>query len=215
MSKLVIKPGSISLFVARRGSGKTYLLKYLLGVLARSRAVCWIEVISPTSFNGEWSTVVGEKHVQAVYSEQWVEQLLAGQARLLENGTPNPGLLILDDCLGSVNLSRPVFTRLAAAGRHYGLTLFITSQHLWGLPPVLRQNADQVFVLGHPNTRTVSGLMEELAPRNIDTARQLAAVIKRATANYGALCISLAEGGRMVTVRAPALAQARQFRISQ
>jgi energy-coupling factor transporter ATP-binding protein EcfA2 len=213
MSKLKLKPGSISLFIARRGSGKTYLMRHLVGILARSRAIRWVEVISPTAFNREWSDIVGGRHVHQQYDEAFIEALLAGQARLLENGTPNPGLLILDDCLGSVDLRRPVFTRLAAAGRHYSITLFITSQHLWGLPPVLRQNADQVFVLGHPNARTVSGLLEEFSPRGVDSARQLAAEIERVTANFGALCISNAEGGRMCVVRAPS--RARPFRISQ
>lgn len=213
MAQLKIKPGSISLFIARRGSGKSYLMRHLVGVLARSRVVHWVEVISPTAFNREWSDVVGEDHVQAIYDEAWVENLLAGQARLLRDGVSNPGLLILDDCLGSVNLSRPVFTRLAAAGRHYGVALFVTSQHLWGLPPVLRQNADTVYVLGHPNARTVAGLLEEFSPQGVDTPRQLAAMIEKATRHFGALAISNAEGGRTVTVRAPS--RARPFRIAQ
>lgn len=214
MATLKIKPGSISLFIARRGSGKSFLMRHLVGVLARSRgAINWVEVISPTAFNREWSDVVGEEHVQGTYDEAWVESLLAGQARLLRDGVSNPGLLILDDCLGAVNLSKPVFTRLAAAGRHYGVTLFVTSQHLWGLPPVLRQNADTVFILGHPNQRTIAGLLEEFSPRGVDTARQLATEIERATRDYGSLAISNAEGGRTVTVRAPA--RGRAFRISQ
>jgi hypothetical protein len=102
---------------------------------------------------------------------------------------------------------------LAAAGRHYGVALFVTSQHLWGLPPVLRQNADTVYVLGHPNARTVAGLLEEFSPSGVDTARQLATLIERATRSYGALAISNAEGGRICSVRAPA--RARPFRISQ
>ena len=49
--------------MARRNSGKTTLMKHLLGVLARGKKFHWVTVVSATAFNGEWATVVGERHV--------------------------------------------------------------------------------------------------------------------------------------------------------
>ena len=62
-SKLQIKCPHLALFVARRNSGKSYLMRHLLHVLARGKKFRWVIVISPTKFNGEWSSVVGEEAV--------------------------------------------------------------------------------------------------------------------------------------------------------
>ena len=58
-------------------------------------------VISPTKFNGEWTSIVGDDHVREAWDEPEIEKILEQQKSCREKGKPNPpGLQILDDCLG-------------------------------------------------------------------------------------------------------------------
>ena len=212
-TKLTIKTPTLSLFFARRNSGKTYLMKHLVGVLARGKAINWVRVVTPTAFNGEWSAVVGEDYVEPEFDEEWLDDLLRRQADLKARGVNNPGLLILDDCLGAANFSSSLFTRIAAAGRHYGITVWASFQHYYKCPTVLRSNADYVFVLGRPNERAIRGLYEEFSPQGINTWQALAQYLERATTNHGAGVIDNTRGGAALQIRAPA--NPRTFRIAQ
>ncbi len=59
---------------------------------------------------------VGEENVLSVFDPE--QDLMDRQAELREDGVDNPGLLILDDCLGAANFQSDLFTRIAGAGRH-------------------------------------------------------------------------------------------------
>ena len=76
-------------------------MRHLLHVLAKGKRFKWVIVISPTSFNGEWSSIVGEDNVLSKFDPDQVGHLMDRQGELREDGVDNPGLLILDDCLGS------------------------------------------------------------------------------------------------------------------
>ena len=70
------------------------------------------------------------------------------QAALREDNVSNEGLLILDGCLGAADFGSNLLTRIASAGRHYRVSMWVSAQHLWKLPPVIRGNYDYMFVLG-------------------------------------------------------------------
>ena len=76
----------LALFVARRSSGKTHFQIHLLYVLSKGGRFKWILVISPTSFNHEWSDIVGEANVLPVFDPEQVETLMQRQADLREDG---------------------------------------------------------------------------------------------------------------------------------
>ena len=110
----------LALYIARRNSGKPYLMRHLLHVLAKGQKFKWVLVISPTAFNGEWSAIVGGDNVLSVFDPEQVSHLMDRQADLREDGVDNPGLLVLDDCLGAANFQSDLFTRIASAGRRVG-----------------------------------------------------------------------------------------------
>ena len=147
-TKLTITTPHLALFVARRSSGKTHLQKHLAYVLAKGGRFKWILVITPTAFNGEWSAIVGEDAVLPVFDPEQVETLMQRQADLRADGIDNPGLLVLDDCLGSANFQSDLLTKIASAGRHYRITVWASFQHYHKCPCVIRTNADLVFVMG-------------------------------------------------------------------
>ena len=203
MSALKIETPHLALFMARRNSGKTTLMKHLLGVLARAKKFRGVTVVSATAFNGEWAAVVGDKHVLPEFDPEWLDQLLRRQAALKEDGVDNPGLLILDDCLGAANFHSDVFTRIASAGRHYGVSVWASFQHYHRCPTVLRTNADLMFALNVQNDRVARAIFEEYGPQGFKDWKALRDYAHRASKDYGALCIDNARGGKALVVRAP------------
>ena len=199
--------------MARRNSGKTTLMKHLLRTLALGKKFNWVTVISATAFNGEWAAVVGEKHVLPEFDPEWLDALLERQAALKADGVDNPGLLILDDCLGSANFGSEIFTRIASAGRHYGVSVWASFQHYHRCPTVLRTNADLVFCLNVNNDRVSKALFEEYGPPGFKDWQALKAFAAKASKDYGALCIDNSKGGKVLVIRAPK--SRAPFKISQ
>ena len=62
-AKLTLKCPHLALFIARRNSGKSYIMRHFLHVLARGHKFKWVLVVTPTKFNGEWTAIVGEDNV--------------------------------------------------------------------------------------------------------------------------------------------------------
>ena len=204
----------LALFVARRNSGKSYLMRHLLHVLARGKRFKWVIVISPTAFNGEWSSVVGEDNVLSVFDPEQVGHLMDRQGDLREDGVDNPGLLILDDCLGSANFGSDLFTRIASAGRHYRVSVWVACQHLFKLPPVIRTNSDYLFILGTQNDRVVKALWDEFGGLGFEDWKAFRAHAAAAVADYDSLVIDTHDPKHPVRrVRAPS--KPVEFRLSQ
>ena len=60
-AKLVLTTPHLALFVARRNSGKTWMMRHLLYTLARAQRFKWVLVICNTSFTGDWGAIIGEE----------------------------------------------------------------------------------------------------------------------------------------------------------
>ena len=213
-SKLILKTPHLGLFVARRNSGKSHLMAHLLHTLARGKKFSWVLVISPTAFTGAWAEIVGRDHVYQEFDSDHLDTIMEEQAELREQGVDNPGLIILDDCLGAANFNSDTFTKLAASGRHYGITLWISFQSYFKAPTVVRANSDYLFILGTQNERVVKALYDEFGGLGFESQAALRAYTASATANYGALCVdNLDQKAPTKIIRAPA--KLPQFRITQ
>ena len=108
MGSLEIRTPHLAAFIARRNSGKSHLQKHLLHLLTKAKRFSWVRVVTPTAFTHEWSDIVGEENVRETWDEEEVERLLDHQKECREKGKPNPGLLVLDDCLGTVQFQSPI-----------------------------------------------------------------------------------------------------------
>jgi hypothetical protein len=211
---LAIKTPHLALFVARRNSGKSHLMAHLLYTLAKGQRFRWVLVISPTAFTGAWADIVGKDYVHPEFDSDLLDELMEEQGALREEGVDNPGLVILDDCLGAANFQSDTFTRLAASGRHYGITLWISFQSYYKAPTVVRANSDYLFVMGVQNERVIKGLYDEFGGLGFETQAALRAYTATATRDYGALCVdNLDQKDPVKVVRAPA--KLPQFRIKQ
>ena len=189
-AKHTIKTPNLSLFLGRRNTGKSTLMVHLLRTLCRAGKFNWVKVYSPTAFTGVWASIVGEASVEAVFDTEQLEEILESQASIRSRGGDNPGLIILDDCLGAVSFQNDLWTRIASSGRHYGLTFWVSAQHVFKLPPVIRSNSDYTYVLGIQGDRVVKALYEEGGGLGCDTWQTFREKLAGAVKDFGALAIT-------------------------
>ena len=212
-TKHTIRTPNLSLFLGRRNTGKSTLMVHLLRTLCKAQKFAWVRVYSPTAFTGVWGSVVGEDHVSAVFDADELESILESQASIRSRGGDNPGLVILDDCLGACSFQNDLWTRIASSGRHYGLTFWLSAQHLFKLPPVVRSNACYTYLLGVQPDRVVKALHEEGGGLGLDLPafrEKLACAVK----DFGALVVdSHDQAHPLRTIRAPS--RPTPFRLQQ
>lgn len=186
-------------------SGKTFLQRYLLKQMMATKSLQWVYVITPTKFNREWSDVVGDNNVAEEFDEEAIEHLLDHLANVAQEGKQYPGLLILDDCMGSLDWQSRLITKLASTGRHFaGLTIWASFHYYYKVPTVMRENAAYPVMLNQVNIKVAKTLLEEKANLEFDSARELKDHFKMETENYGAVIIQTHDRDRSIlTIRAP------------
>jgi len=84
----IIKTPCLITFFAKKFSGKSSTMRYVLHSLIKAGRFDYGFVISPTGiFNGDWDCILNM------------------QKKLISMGQPKNAFLILDDCVGSVNFN--------------------------------------------------------------------------------------------------------------
>ena len=204
-----IKTPHLAVFIARRNSGKSYVMRYLLNILAKAHRFNCVYVVSPTKHNGEWTSIVGDDYVFDNFDEDFIQGMLDAQALHKREMTEdkrikaNPILLILDDCLGSTSFHQQLFTKLATTGRHYDLTIWASFQQYTKCPPVIRSNCDYLHFLNASNSKTMRVIHEEQSPTDYDDWQDFQKYLREATLNYGVVLLDNTKAGKLVKFTAP------------
>ena len=165
MENFELKNRSI-VIIAKRNSGKSYLLKKLLQYSVKIKEFDKIYCISPTEkINKFYSDIIPQNCLFDSYSEEWVLSLIDKMSKINEGKTqqsqnPINCLLILDDCTSDVNIHQAkgikmLFTR----GRHSFIAICVLSQNLKSVSPSIRNNSDFIFT-GQLNASNVEQLCE-------------------------------------------------------
>jgi len=162
------------IFYGIRRSGKTVMLRYLLSELGdrldNHKAYLFSSTaeISPEQYDflpdkakfpniSELEFDLGE-----IVGKQKAAIKLFHEEKEPE---PDPILIILDDCV-SENIVRhsPSLNTLAVSGRHIKISVVILSQVVSGsgsVPPIIRTQADTVFVVANPRSEVERKLLAE------------------------------------------------------
>ena len=204
---IILKTPTLSLFCAKRNSGKSHLAAYLLYMMAKSNTFDYVLVISPTDFTGFWAGKVGPENVQQDFTELWLLALLEHQKQQVEKKKSKCRcLLILDDCLAAANFQSNIFTRLATAGRHYNLTVWAMFQHMHKIPTVMRSNADYVFYLNNLSDKVCKAIFEEYQTEKFSNWRDLQIWSKSAVEDHGVILIDNTGPDALINrIRAPSV----------
>jgi len=151
-----IASDSVVVFIGKRNTGKSYCMKDILNY---HRDIPVGVVISPTErANGYFEKFIPKMLIYDECEENTLKKYLDRQISITTERKKDIKLtgssridarsfLILDDCLydkkwiNNINI-RSIFMN----GRHYKIFFLITMQHALGLPPVLRNNIDYIFI---------------------------------------------------------------------
>lgn len=177
--------------VAKRGSGKSILLKYLVDnckeLYQRIYVICPTEIV-----NSFYSDMVPENCIFDSWNESWCEALInkmteknKGQKKEDRKNV----LLIIDDVCSDTNFHQSnALKKLYARGRHINISIIITCQYLNSLPPLCRSNSDWV-ICGQMNKQSVGLLCDEYMTGSIEKP-EFIKLYNRSTQNYGFLVIN-------------------------
>lgn len=194
----MIKPDSVCIYVAKRNSGKSTLIKDTL-FYHQNIPVC--TVISPSEEESPFfSNFVPPMFIHYTYTPQLMERVIERQKNIISkinqdpitNRNVEPGMVVvMDDCLydkrtwaKDVNIRR-IFMN----GRHLKIFYLLTMQYPLGIGPELRSNVDWVFLLRVNNVRDKERLYEYYAGffPNFQIFEQ---VFDQLTENYGCMVIN-------------------------
>lgn len=152
-----IKSNSVVVFIGKRNTGKSFLVRDLL---FHHQDLPVGTVISATErANGFYSSMVPSIFIQDEFSPDAMGKVRKRQEMVYltmdkekeEAGSTNidpRAFLILDDCLYDNTWAADKNVRFFFMnGRHYALFFLITMQYPLGVPPNLRTNIDFVFIL--------------------------------------------------------------------
>ena len=195
------------IFYGIRRSGKTVMLRYLLSELGDRLENHKAYLFSSTAeISPEQYDFLPDKAKFPNISELEFDlgEIVGKQKaaiKLFHEGKeeePDPVLIILDDCV-SENIVRhsPSLNTLAVSGRHIKISVVILSQVVSGsgsVPPIIRTQADTVFVVANPRSEVERKLLAEqyLTAENSFGGKQKGlAVLGAATSDqYRALVIT-------------------------
>ena len=152
-----IKPDKVVVFIGKRETGKSFLVKDLLYY---HKDIPLGTVISGTeAANTFYGNMVPSLFIHDAFTPQVVANAVKWQRLVIKKinkdkaqfGSSNidpRAFLILDDCLYDQSWVRDENIRnLFMNGRHFKMFFIITMQYALGVPPNLRTNIDYVFIL--------------------------------------------------------------------
>ena len=179
--------------VAKRNSGKSFLLKWLVEQYKDSFekifVICPTEQINSFYQRNEF---IEPQYIFETYDESWCEALIAKMTRLNKGKSSEEAqhvLLIIDDVVADTSFHQsPSLKKLFIRGRHIFITVMITSQYLNAIPPIARSNSDFVCV-GQLNKQGLDILSDEFIKAGM-TKDEFVSIYKKATVDYSFLLIN-------------------------
>lgn len=189
----------------KRRTGKSFFTR---DFFHRVRGRFWhVNVYTGTKHNGFYQEFMDDRFVIKGFQPQGLRNLLDIQEKLkeaqfkgdLDPKIPVNALVWLDDVISDNDVRHSEeFNETASAGRHYDLMVGVNTQHVTGIPPVIRVNADIVVIFTQLNWTYKKQLAEEyLGMLNPRTAMEL---IDYYTRDHGCLVIELWKNDATPTV---------------
>jgi hypothetical protein len=174
----------VFLAIAKKYSGKSHLLQWIISEHIRAGQFDYGVVISATArSNGEWN-VVPSRFIYAEYQPEIIQRVRATQ----QQNPESRAFIVLDDCIGTLRVDDTIKSLFTNA-RHDRITVFCAVQYLKSVPPVLRQNAEYVFIFRQTNQDTIDEIWTEWGDL-YGTRDEWRALFRNWIKNYTALVIN-------------------------
>ena len=175
----------------KRHSGKSELIKYIVSLYRHQFNK--IFVICPSeAVNKFYSQFLPPENIFTEYKEEWVDKLMQRLIKINVGKKDNEAahiLLILDDCVSDVNMhSAKNFEKIFTRGRHLKISLMITTQYPYLIPPVARINCDYILV-GQLNKQGLKVMSDEFLMGDI-SPKEFLKLYYDSTNDYGFMIIN-------------------------
>lgn len=182
-----------------RRSGKSEFLKWLLYHYKDDFGLAL--VCTETPQNGFWQPIVGNKWVHNGWDPFMVEKLLEDQRAECDrekrerNYKPRKVLLILDDIVGDRKQIHEdtVLNKLAVQGRHFKISICLTTQEPHAIGTALRNNCDMVIIFQQKSQRAKKSVCDDFLGFKMDYDWQTRDLLKTYTENHNCIIIKMWE----------------------
>lgn len=154
-----VRPGYTVVFNGSRRTGKSQLIH----AFARHNRPLFKEVyvFTNTKASGEYFRYVPISRVYKGFQEEILLQIIGRQIGLRKAQTRGELkdqnvdiLVIIDDCISNNLRFKHEFNRVFWEGRHYGISLWVTSQDIKAIAPGATINADVSFIFPFGDARS-------------------------------------------------------------
>ena len=169
----LIPDDAVVLFIGRRGTGKSWLIKDLMW---NKQKIPIGTVISGTeSANSFYSSIVPSLFIHQDFESGIISNVLKRQdaiTKQIKKETEARGsssldrraFIVMDDCMYDTKWIHDKYIRsLFMNGRHFGLLYILALQYVMGIPPVLRGQVDYVFILRENQVSARRRIYEQFA----------------------------------------------------
>ena len=150
-----IKTDATIVAIGKRRTGKSWVFRDIMYQM-KDKIDAGIVFSMTDKLNKFWQEYIPPKFIYEQYNPEIVTRVFARQEAILndknltdaEKEKKAPFFILLDDVISDERLKydEPL-RRLFVAGRHYKLFVLITTQYAKGIPPILRGNADYIFIM--------------------------------------------------------------------
>ncbi len=194
----MIPDDGVVLFIGRRGTGKSWLIKDLMWY--KQKFPIGTVISGTEGANAFYSSMVPSLFIHDEVNTNTIANVLKRQEAItkqIRKETDTRGscaldrraFIIMDDCLYDNRWTTDKFIRsLFMNGRHYGLLYILAIQYVMGIPPVLRGQVDYVFILRENQVAARRRIYEQFAGI-FPTFELFCQIMDQCTENYECLVI--------------------------
>ena len=194
MQSFSIQNKSISV-VAKRNSGKSVLVKYLLKYAISQNQFQKVYVICPTNdINHFYDDIVDRNNIMNSYNPEWVTLLIEKASKINDGKTsqkdkPYNIMLVLDDLANdnSFHHSRTI-KMLYGRCRHSFISIIVLGQQLVHVSPIMRNNSDYILC-GQLNASNIEQLCDSYRVPSINK-KEFIKLYKELTDDYKFMVIN-------------------------
>jgi hypothetical protein len=190
----LIPDDSVVLFIGRRRTGKTSLIKDLLWYKQK------FPIGTVINCTGSYTGVVPSLFIHEEFDSRIISNLLKRQDTITKHiqrekelsgssAVDRRAFICMDDCLYDNKWINDKYVRsLFMNGRHYGLLYILAIQYVMGIPPVLRGQVDYVFILREEMFSARKRIYEQFASI-FPTFEIFSQIMDQCTEDYSCLVI--------------------------
>lgn len=177
------------LFIGKRDSGKTFIMKAVCYAL--SRKIPEAVIFSTTEEgNGAWGKNFPPIYIHGSYNPEILQGIYDRQKKRRKQNTMTPILVILEDQSFDKSIFRcPVLANILMNGRHYDIMMMISTQYCRSVTTDLRSQFDFVFCCLEKIVANRKRLYEDYFGV-FPTFESFNEVMMNCTANYGCLVMN-------------------------